>query len=299
MSLHPEVQAITDAVPVRSFAEVTIEQARAAHAAGSAARPKGPEQAEVSELQLGGCEVTRYRPHDATGAGLVFFHGGGWVLGSRVTHDGPCRYLAAASGATVFNVEYRLAPEHRFPAAYDDAVASVRELLAGADDAVDPARVGVAGDSAGGNLAAAAAIALRGSDLPELRAQLLIYPAVDAAMSAPSHTEFGGGPFLTAADMTWFYEEYAPGVDAADPRLSPLAAPDLAGLPAALVITAENDVLRDEGEAYAMALAEAGVDAAASRILGATHGFFGWTHAAAPSRAALHQAAAWLRSQLA
>lgn len=299
MSLHPEIQAITDAVPVRAFADVTLEEAREAHAAGSAARPKGPEQAEVSELQLGGCDVTRYRPHDATGAGLVFFHGGGWVLGSRRTHDGPCRHLAAASGATVFNVEYRLAPEHRFPAAFDDAVSSTRELLAGADAAIDPARIAVAGDSAGGNLAAAAAIALRGSDIPGLRAQLLIYPAVDATMTAPSHLEFSDGPFLTGTDMRWFYEQYSPGADPADQRLSPLSAEDHGDLPAALILTAENDVLRDEGEAYAMALARAGVDATASRHLGATHGFFGWTHAAAPSRAAMFLAASWLRTQLA
>ncbi len=299
MSLHPDVQVVIDSVPRRNLANGTVAEARAAHAAGAAARPTGPDMAELAELHLGGRRVSRYTPHDATGAGIVFFHGGGWVLGSRETHDGPCRHLADSSGATVFSVEYRLAPEHRFPAAFDDAVAASSELLGGADPTVDPARLAVAGDSAGGNLAAAAAIEMRGGSLPALRAQLLVYPALDATMALFSHEEFADGPFLTSADMRWFYDHYAPSADVDDWRLSPLAADDLAGLPPALVITAENDILRDEGEAYAHALASAGVEAAAVRHLGATHGFFGWTHAAAPSRAAMLQAGAWLRTLLA
>lgn len=296
--MHPEVQAVTDSIPRGSFAAGTVADARAAHAAGAAARPSGPEMADVTELQLGGRPVTRYTPHGATGAGVVFFHGGGWVLGSRETHDGPCRYLAESSAATVYNVEYRLAPERRFPSAFDDAVAASGELLAGGDSMVDPGRIAVAGDSAGGNLAAAAAIEMRGGSLPALRAQLLIYPALDARMALPSHEEFTEGPFLSARDMRWFYDHYASGAGVGDWRLSPLAADDLSGLPPALVITAEVDVLRDEGEAYAHALAAAGVDAAAVRHIGATHGFFGWTDLAAPSRAAMFQAGAWLRAQL-
>ncbi|MGI9597423.1 MAG: alpha/beta hydrolase [Acidimicrobiales bacterium] len=255
--------------------------------------------ADVTELQLGDVPIRRYRPDEATGAAVVFFHGGGWVVGSRDTHDGQCRYLASLSGATVYNVEYRLAPEHRFPAAFEDAVAVSGDLLAGADAMIDTGRIGVAGDSAGANLAAGVAIKMRGRSLPQLGAQLLIYPALDAAMALPSYREFADGPFLTSQEMRWFYDHYAPGVDVADWRLSPLAADDLSGLPPALVITAENDVLRDEGEAYAQALAAAGVDAAAARHIGATHGFFGWAHAAAPSRAALFQAGAWLRAKLA
>lgn len=298
-SLHPEVKAITDSIPPRNFADGTVDEAREAHAAGAAARPPGPDMADVADLDLGGCPVTRYTPHAATGACVVFFHGGGWVLGSRRTHDGTARHLADASGATVYNVEYRLAPEHRFPAAFDDAVSATAALLSGADTTVDAGRTAVAGDSAGGNLAATTAIALRDRvDLPSLRAQLLVYPAVDAALSYPSHIDFVAGPFLTGVDIAWFYAQYAPDTDDGDWRLSPLAAEDLSGLPPLLVITAENDVLRDEGEAYAQALAEAGVDAAASRTLGVTHGFFGWTHAAAPSRAAMLQAGGWLSSKL-
>jgi len=298
MALHPEIQTIVDAIPPRSFADIGVSEARAAHAAGSAARPPGPAMAEVTELELGGVPTTRYTPEGADGAAVVFFHGGGWVLGSRTTHDGTARYLADHSGATVYSVDYRLAPEHRFPAAFDDAVAATCELLDGVQEQIDPGRVAVAGDSAGGNLAAAATIALRGSGRPDLRAQLLVYPAVDATMGLPSYGAFADGPFLTAKDMAWFYEQYAPDSSADDWRLSPAAAEDLSGLPPALVITAGNDVLRDEGEAYAQALAEAGVEASAARQLGVTHGFFGWYHAAAPTRAAMIQAGAWLQRQL-
>ncbi|MEL6984764.1 MAG: alpha/beta hydrolase [Actinomycetota bacterium] len=298
MSLHPDVQTIVDAIPTGSFADVTVAEARAAHAAGSAARPPGPDLAEVTELDLGGCPTTRYRPAGADGAAAVFLHGGGWVIGSRQTHDGTCRYLAEHSGVTIYSVEYRLAPEHPFPAAYDDAVAATGALLGGAESGVDPTRIAVAGDSAGGNLAAAAALALREGSLPPLRAQLLVYPALDASMGLASHQEFADGPVLTAKEMGRFWDQYAPDADRSDWRLSPLAANDLSELPATLVITASHDVLRDEGEAYAQALASAGVEASAARQLGAAHGFFGWFHATAPSRAAMAQAGAWLRRQL-
>lgn len=297
VTLHPEVKAITDTVPARNFADGTIKAARAVHAAGAAARPPGPDMAAVEDGELAGVAVRVYRPDHADGSATVFFHGGGWVLGSIETHDGPCRYLAAGSRTTVISVEYRLAPEAPFPAALDDALAVTRAVLAGDVDGVDTQRVLVAGDSAGGNLAAVVAIELRGF-APALMGQLLIYPAVDAGMGHPSVAEFGSGPFLTAVDMAWFYDQYAPAgaVDRSDPRVSPLLAHDLADLPAALVITADNDVLRDEGEAFAHALAAAGNDASASRQVGTTHGFFGWTHAAAPSRAAMLQATAWIRS---
>ena len=130
-ALHPEIRAITAAIPPRNFSEGTVEAAREAHAAGAAGRPAGPEMADVTELELGGCPVTRYAPHASTGAAVMFFHGGGWVLGSRTTHDGTARHLAETSGATVYNVEYRLAPEHRFPAAFDDAVASTKGVVGG------------------------------------------------------------------------------------------------------------------------------------------------------------------------
>ena len=297
MSLHPEIQAITAAMPSRSFADMGVDEARRAHAAGAAARPKGPEMADVTEVVVGGCEVTRLRPKNADGSAVVFFHGGGWVLGSRETHDGPCRHLAEKSAATVFNVEYRLAPENPFPAAYEDAVEVIRSLLAGSDSSIDASRVAVAGDSAGGNLAVAAALTLR-DDAVVPAAVLLIYPALDATMSTPSYLEFADGPFLTASEMVWFYGAYGQGTDPKDPRLSPAWAAKLDGLPSTLVITASHDVLRDEGEEFARAMALAGCEVSASRHVGATHGFFGWTHAAAPSRTAMTLAAGWLSETL-
>ncbi len=297
MPLHPQIEAVTASMPSRSFAEMGVDAARRAHAAGAAARPKGPDMADVTEVVIGGCEVTRLRPKNADGSAVVFFHGGGWVLGSRVTHDGPCRHLAAKSAATVFNVEYRLAPEHPFPAAHDDAVEVTRALLSGADDSIDASRLAVAGDSAGGNLAVVAALALR--DEPATPAALLlIYPAVDATMSTSSYLEFADGPVLTAREMVWFYDAYAQGIDPRDQRLSPAWAATLDGLPSTLVITASHDVLRDEGEEFARAMADAGCDASASRHVGVTHGFFGWSHAAEPSRTAMTLAAGWLSDTL-
>ncbi len=284
-------------MPSRSFAEMGVDAARRAHAAGAAARPKGPDMADVTEVVIGGCEVTRLRPKNADGSAVVFFHGGGWVIGSRVTHDGPCRHLAAKSAATVFNVEYRLAPEHPFPAAHDDAVEVTSALLSGADDSIDASRLAVAGDSAGGNLAVVAALALRDESATPA-ALLLIYPAVDATMSTSSYVEFADGPVLTAREMVWFYDAYAQGIDPRDQRLSPAWATTLDGLPPTLVITASHDVLRDEGEEFARAMADAGCDASASRHLGVTHGFFGWSHAAEPSRTAMTLAAGWLSETL-
>lgn len=293
--LHPDIEAITAALPSGSFADMEYADARRAH--GAAARPRGPEMADVTEMVIGGCQVTRLRPKNANGSAVVFFHGGGWVVGSMATHDATCRHLAATSGATVFNVEYRLAPEHPFPAAHDDAVEVTKALLSGADDSIDRARVAFAGDSAGGNLAVVAALALR-DESPAPAALLLVYPALDATMSSDSYLEFASGPFLTAREMAWFYDAYAQGADRQDPRLSPAWAAKLDGLPSTLVVTASHDVLRDEGEQFAQAMADAGCDASASRHLGVTHGFFGWSHAAEPSRTAMTLAGAWLSKTL-
>lgn len=293
--LHPDIETITASLPSGSFADKEHADARRAH--GAAARPRGPEMADITELIIGGCDVTRLRPKNANGSAVVFFHGGGWVLGSRVTHDSTCRHLAAASAATVFNVEYRLAPEHPFPAAHDDAVEVTRALLSGVDDSIDRERVAFAGDSAGGNLAVAAALALR-DVAPAPAALLLVYPALDATMSSDSYVEFANGPFLTAREMAWFYDAYAQGADPHDQRLSPAWAATLDGLPSTLVVTASHDVLRDEGEQFAQAMAAAGCDASASRHLGATHGFFGWSHAAEPSRTAMTLAGSWLSKTL-
>jgi acetyl esterase len=235
----------------------------------------------VEPLTLPGDVPARvYRPEvDGAVPTVVFLHGGGFVIGDLDTHDDHCHLIAAEVGAVVLSVDYRLAPEHPWPAGLDDCLAATRWALAHVDElGGDPARVAVAGDSAGGNLSAAVALELRGVDGPHLAAQLLLYPATDFQDESahPSREENAKGYLLTADDMAWFGEQYVPeGADRRDPRLSVLAAPDLSGLPPAVVATAEYDPLRDEGEAYAAALAAAGVPVVQRRFDGLIHGFFG------------------------
>ena len=192
---------------------------------------------------------------------LVYFHGGGWVIGDLDTHDVACRTLAAGAGIAVLAVDYRLAPEHRFPAAVDDCIAAVRFARAEAAAlGADAARIAVGGDSAGGNLAAVACLALRDAGEPVPAFQLLIYPATDMRAVAPSHTANGQGYMLTADSIAYYRGHYMPdSAEWADWRASPLLAADHAHLPPALVLTAGFDPLRDEGRQYADALSGAGV----------------------------------------
>ncbi|MEZ5622499.1 MAG: alpha/beta hydrolase [Burkholderiaceae bacterium] len=192
---------------------------------------------------------------------LVYFHGGGWVIGDLDTHDVACRTLAAGAGVAVLAVDYRLAPEHRFPAAVDDCIAAVRFARAEAAAlGADAARIAVGGDSAGGNLAAVACLALRDAGEPVPAFQLLIYPATDMRAVAPSHTANGQGYMLTADSIAYYRGHYMPdAAEWADWRASPLLAADHAHLPPALVLTAGFDPLRDEGRQYADALSGAGV----------------------------------------
>lgn len=236
--------------------------------------------AEVLNTTVPGADgdvaVRVYRPGgDGAQPGVVYFHGGGWVIGDLDTHDATCRDLAAGSGATVVAVDFRRAPEHRFPAALDDALTVVRHLTDGAGAfGVDPARVAVAGDSAGGNLAAVVAQQMHAAGT-RLAFQALIYPVTDAASvgGTASYREFGEGYFLTQRDMQFFVDSYAAGADLTDPRLSPLAAADLAGLPPAAVVLAEADPLRDEGRAYAERLRAAGVPVEVREFPGQVHPF--------------------------
>jgi acetyl esterase len=294
MPVTSEVQNLLDmiaAVNAPPPAEQTPAEVREAYAMLSSFTAKedvGAVEDRVIPGPGGDIPVRVYRPAGAATAAaaddrlpgvLVYFHGGGWSIGSIDTHDPVCRALANGSGAVVVSVEYRLAPEHPFPAGYDDALAAVRWVAANGDElGVDAGRLAVGGDSAGGNLAAVAAQQLRDGG-PAIAFQLLVYPAVDMTLSYPSIDENGEGKMLTKETMLWFRANYIgpPGTaDERDPRVSPLHAPAeaLAGLPPALVITAEYDPLRDEGDAYAEALRAAGVDVTHTSVDGVIHGFF-------------------------
>ncbi|MCL6516465.1 alpha/beta hydrolase [Alicyclobacillus sp.] len=208
---------------------------------------------------------------------LVYFHGGGWVLGDLDTVDDTCRALCEACRRVVVSVDYRLAPEHRFPAAVDDALRAVRWVADHAEAlGASPEGLVVAGDSAGGNLATVVALRARDEGGPAIAGQVLVYPITDHNFDTPSYREHATGYSLTRAGMMWFFAQYLPRAEDADhPWVSPLRARDLSGLPPALVITAEHDPLRDEGERYAQRLEAAGVPVRLVRFDGMVHGFFG------------------------
>jgi acetyl esterase len=251
----------------------------------------------------GDVPVRVYTPAAAVGANhgvLVWIHGGGWVIGDLDTADGTCRALANRAEAVVVSVDYRLAPEHPAPAAIEDCLAVLAwtaengEML-GAD--VDKLAVG--GDSAGGNLTALLCQRVRDEFGPEIDFQLLVYPATDLTQGHPSYEENADGYFLTKDTMSWFIGHYLGDQDPKDPSLSPLFAGTCTGLPPALVITAEFDPLRDEGEAYAARLAEAGVPTEAVRYDGQIHGFFGLPAILEDGATAVDLAGAALREVLA
>jgi acetyl esterase len=209
---------------------------------------------------------------------VVFFHGGGWVVGDLDTHDQPCRLLSKTADVHVLSVDYRLAPEHPYPAAVDDAVAAFAWAAGHADElGADPTRLAVAGDSAGGNLAAVVAQVTRDTATTQPVAQLLLYPGTDSSRKRPSKDLFADGFFLTKKQMDWYWDTYSAGGSRTDPRLSPLCAESLAGLAPAVVTTAAFDPLRDEGEAYADALRDAGVPVVLRRGAGLVHGYFSMT----------------------
>jgi acetyl esterase len=224
----------------------------------------------------GGVPVRVYTPEGEGPFPVVaYLHGGGWVIGSLDTHDGTCRELSHRSGCVVVSVDYRLAPEHRYPAALDDCVAVVRWLGQHPEEVGGDGRMAVAGDSAGGNLAAATALVLRDDGGPGLALQVLVYPVIDAACDTDSYTENATGGFLSAESMHWFWGHYLTDPTlGAEPTASPIRHRDLSGLPPALVVTAEYDPLRDEGNAYGAALLRAGTEATVLEYDGMVHGFF-------------------------
>jgi acetyl esterase len=254
---------------------------------------------EVRPVDCAGIPARLYRPSDGLLGLLVYFHGGGWVVCDLDTHDDGLRRLANESGCAVLSVDYRLAPEHPFPAQIEDAVAATHWAHAHATElGCDPDRLAIGGDSAGANLAA---VVTQHETVP-LRFQLLVYPTVDARCVAASHEECCDGPFLTAAGIRWFRDYYLSGSDGAvdDPRVSPLLATDdaLAKSPPTLVITAEFDPLRDEGEEYAERLQRVGVDATVTRYDGMFHGFFSFAEFMEDGRRAIREAGTALRTAL-
>jgi len=269
--------------------------------------PDPPPVAEIRELSAPGpagaaVPVRLYRGA-TTAAGdilpaLVYFHGGGWVIGDLDTHDSLCRHLANAARCIVVAVDYRLAPEHKFPTAVEDCFTATSWIAQEAAAlGIDRERLAVGGDSAGGNLAAVVSLVARDRGAPKLRCQALLYPAVECGMTHPSHDRFAEGYLLTGPTMRWFYEHYLRGpADVADWRASPLRAADLSGVAPALVLTAGNDVLCDEGEAYARRLQEAGVAAQLRHFPDQIHGFLTMGKIIEAAQPALDEIAAALRA---
>jgi acetyl esterase len=262
----------------------------------------GPDVHEVRDLMVAGAEgeipARLYRPSAATGLpALVWFHGGGMVLGDLRGADWVCRSLCAQAGTAVVSVDYRLAPEHKFPSAPEDAYAALCWVAEQADAlGIDAARISVGGDSAGGTLSAVCCLLARDRGGPAVRAQLLVYPGTDRDLTRPSVSEFADGPILTRSAMLWFRGHTHTSEDElGDLRASPALAPSHAGLPQAFVVTAEVDPLRDAGEAYAGVLARAGVLTTAKRYNGVYHGFFTMGASMAKTREAVADAARFLR----
>jgi acetyl esterase len=307
--LDPQADAMlkqmeADGVP--DISEMSVPQARMFLEQAFANMVPNPEpMAEVRDFTVPGpagrLPVRLYKPEDsATPPLVVFFHGGGWVIGSVESHDATCRALASASGCAVASVEYRLAPESSFPAAPEDCYAATKWLVENASSlGVDGDRVAVAGDSAGGNLAAVVALMARDRGGPKISYQVLIYPAVDVEGDYRSREENAEGYFLTVRAMRWFYGHYIQDEsDAKNWLASPLLADDHSGLPPAIIITAGYDPLRDEGEAYAQELREAGVEVKLSRYDSTIHGFASMIGALDDARKSIEEMGQELRAVL-
>jgi len=304
--VHPSLRPLLEAARGQpTLAEVSVEHARAQIVKRTAMRRPGPFVDSVLELEAtgaaGSIPVRVYRPKRPAGL-VVAFHGGGWLMGSRDSFDATCRYLAVESGLAVANVEYRLAPEHPFPAAFNDAVDATRWLASNAQSLDIPAqRLVVLGESAGGNLAAATCLACRDQDGPAIGLQVLIYPAVDARQRSASLERFATGYLQTTRDVAYAYKTYGVGasVDAEDWRVSPLLAQSHSGLPRTLIISAECDGTRDDSDAYAQKLQESGVPAIHVRYAGMLHTFFGMRGIVDEAAEAQRQVAAAMRAAVA
>ncbi len=309
MPLDPQIETLLERVnEARPISAGTLEEGRAALRTLNLLAASVLPQVEVlsmEEATVTGAEGERpvriYRPGgEGPHPTLLFIHGGGFVVGDLEAYDAQARTLCARVGAVVVSLDYRLAPEHPFPAGAEDALAAMGWVAENVLElGGDPDRIVVGGDSAGGNLSAVVAQAWRGRTGPGLAAQLLLYPATDMVSERPSHEENGEGLLLTRADMEWFHGHYLTEEQRSDPRASPGLVEDLSGLPPALVYTAEYDPLRDDGDAYAEALSAAGVQVVHRRFDGLVHGFFALGPLSAAAAAAVDQVCADLRELLA
>jgi acetyl esterase len=310
LAVNPKVLALIAAMEAAFPTpddSMTAEELRAGvHAAAAGTIPDDPEPiAHVEDRTVPGpageIRIRVYRPAGAPAVApaIVFMHGGGFVLCDLDSHDGICRALANASDAVFVAVDYRLAPEHPFPAPVEDSYAVLRWVADNAAElGVDPDRLGVFGDSAGGGLAAAVALVARDRGGPHLGLQVLVYPMLDTDCDTPSHLGTGPGYFLKSAEVQWYWKRYLADADPTDPYASPAHATDLGGLPPALVVTAEHDPLRDEGEAYAEALRAAGVEATTSRYDGVFHSFLSFLAVLDEATAARDEIGAAIKQRL-
>ena len=306
-ALDPDVLLVLDMIRLAGrppFEQLTPAEAREAYMKSRAVLQPEPEPvAETRDLAAPGphgpIPLRLYRPDGAPGPlpGLIYYHGGGWLLGGLDSHDGVCRRFANAARCVVVSVDYRMAPEHKFPAAVDDCAAATAWAIGQAATlGIDPARVAVGGDSAGGNLAAVMALMARDGSLPKLAFQLLIYPATDMTMTTVSSQTVGPGVPLTSATMKWFIDHYMRGpADLTDWRASPIRAASVAGTAPALVLTAAADPLRDEGIAYAARLEREGVRTTAIHLTDQIHGFMSMGKVIRAADTAIDMMAASLR----
>ena len=306
--LDPQVKALLDqmaAAKQPAFHSQSPQDARTAMLAMLDVLGDGPAVHKVEDRKIpgpdGSIAVRIYTPSGSANGILVYFHGGGWVVGDLASHDYVCRALANEAGCVVVAIDYRLAPEHKFPAAVDDCFAATQWVAKNAASlGSDAAHIAVGGDSAGGNLAAAVSLMARDRGGPRIRHQMLIYPVTDAAMNTSSHKEFvEDGMVLSKADMEWFWGHYLKSEsDGNNPYASPLRAKDLKNLPPAHIVTASHDPLRDEGEAYAEALKKAGNKVKLKRYGGVVHGFFSLQAVIDQGKAATRELADELKASL-
>ena len=310
MPLHPQAQAFIETINALDrppLSEMTVAMAR--EGLRGLLPPSDEQIGAIADFELPGGDgqpvrARAYTPLAAHAGPLplvMFLHGGGWIGGDLDSHDATCRALANASGCKVVAIDYRLAPEHKFPAGLNDCFAALRWLAEHAADlGIDARRIAVCGDSAGGNLAAAVALMVRDRGGPAIALQVLVYPVTHHAFDTPSYRTYGQGYLLTLEGMQWNWNHYLPDAAAGrDPLASPLLAPDLRGLPPALVIVAECDPLCDESEAYAKRLAEAGVAVDCKRYDGMLHAFFTLGQVFDDGRASVAYAGEALRRALA